>query len=362
MALYINFTNDDVLTNEANKVTAGFFDGTGTIAGSTLTTSSLSTTQKNYYYNLQYNDKDHISVTYGHIGGSGSDSVTDLKGQTEAIYKQFANYLLNPIAVGSGDTFQPSVDDGFQFTSGTLEHDVYIVSFERARFKDRVNRKTWTLSLSGSERNPTGVEPTVIESSGSTIHLTDDSKTATGVQTIVGPRYTVYSGSEGVVNNTTTKYGHFYPNLGLVVLSQNKLSSSLPGNSVANKSGSGYVGGGFGLAADRTIGTSADNAWKMARAIMLGSNHTFRNEEDQTTVSYFCRAKAPHFNFSNNPTFTSGSDGELTNTTFEGNPQSFITTVGLYDNTEALVAVGRLSKPIKKNYSSEAVIKVNLTY
>ena len=358
MALYINFTNDDVLTNEANKVTAGFFDGAGTIAGSTLTTSSLSTTQKNYYYNLQYNDKDHISVTYGHIGGSGSDSVTDLKGQTEAIYKQFANYLLNPIAVGSGDTFQPSIDDGFQFTSGTLEHDVYIVSFERARFKDRVNRKTWTLTLSGSlsNLNAHGL------STGSILHITDDSKTATGVQTIVGPRFNVYSGSEGTVNNTSTKYGHFYPNLGLMVLSQNSLSSSMPGTVGAAVSGSGYVGGGTGLGADRAVNTTVDNAWKMARAIMLGSNHTFRNEEDQTTVSYFCRAKAPHFNFSNNPTFTSGSAGELTNTTFEGNPQSFITTVGLYDNTEALVAVGRLSKPIKKNYSSEAVIKVNLTY
>ena len=54
-------------------MTNGFFDGgVGTLAGSNFTTSSLSTTQKSYYYNLQYNSKDHFSVTYGHIGGSGS--------------------------------------------------------------------------------------------------------------------------------------------------------------------------------------------------------------------------------------------------------------------------------------------------
>jgi hypothetical protein len=89
---------------------------------------------------------------------------------------------------------------------------------------------------------------------------------------------------------------------------------------------------------------------------------TFRSEEDQLTESFFCRATAPDFNFSNNPTFTSGSLGEYQNPTFYGNPQTFITTVGLYDNANKLVAVGRLSAPVLKNFQTEAVIKVNLTY
>ena len=56
---------------------------------------------------------------------------------------------------------------------------------------------------------------------------------------------------------------------------------------------------------------------------------------------------------------TSGSDNEYQNSTFEGNPQTFVTTVGLYDSSQTLVAVGRLSKPIKKNFNSNMRSSVN---
>ena len=87
-----------------------------------------------------------------------------------------------------------------------------------------------------------------------------------------------------------------------------------------------------------------------------------RNEEDQITTSYFVRARARDWNFSNNPTFGSGSDYTFAIKEFTGNPQTFITTVGLYDAKSRLVAVGRLSTPVLKNFSTEAVMKVNLTY
>ena len=84
---------EDTITTQIT-VTNGFFDGgVGTLAGSNLTTSSLSATQKSYYYNLQYNAKDHFSITYGHIAGSGSaiENATT-EGTTQAIYKQFYNF------------------------------------------------------------------------------------------------------------------------------------------------------------------------------------------------------------------------------------------------------------------------------
>jgi hypothetical protein len=355
MAIYIPLVDgQDIITDDANKVTTGFFDGgIGTAGNSTLTTSSLSTTQKNYYYNLQYSSKDHLSVTYGHIGGSGSDSVTNLKGETEVLYKQFANYLLNPVDAGSGN----SVAEGFQFVSGTLANDIYVISYERARMKDRLNKKNWTLQLSGSN---TGGTAALRE-------FTDDSEYTEAVETIAGPRFNIVSGALGVRQATGT-YGWLYPNVGLMVFNAtgtgtgiSSLSASLPGTAGAIDSGSGYTGVGNGLTPELNNDTTTDNAWKLARSVQLASQ-TFRNEEDQTTKSYFCRAKAPNFNFSNNPTFTSGSDNEYQNSTFEGNPQTFVTTVGLYDSSQTLVAVGRLSKPIKKNFNSEVVIKCNLTY
>ena len=67
-------------------------------------------------------------------------------------------------------------------------------------------------------------------------------------------------------------------------------------------------------------------------------------------------------NFSNNPTFVSGSLNELRHKQMKGNPQTFITSVQLYNNRGDIVAVGNLSKPLKKNFQSEATIKVKLTY
>ena len=356
----VNFNADDIIQEEGIKVTAGFFTGgvgsVGTEAN--LTTSSLSTTQKNYYYNIQYSSADHFSVAYGHIGGSGSDSVTNVKGETEAIYKHYSNLLLNPIDNGNGD----SIDEGFQMVSGTLENDMYFISFERAKMKDRLNRKNWTLQMSGTLNNEgTGSQGPTIRSSGSILYLTDDSKTTPATLTIMGPRYNIYSGSLGTVNSTSTKYGWFYPYPGIMAMSANKLSASLPGEPGWVTSGSGNRAPGNGLAPELTNDGTADNAWKLARSIMQ-AEQTFRSEEDQAITSYFCRAKAANFNFSANPTFISGTLGEYQIPSFAGNPQTFITTVGLYDGADNLVAVGKLSKPIKKNFSTEAVVKVNLTY
>ena len=88
----------------------------------------------------------------------------------------------------------------------------------------------------------------------------------------------------------------------------------------------------------------------------------FRNEEDQTSVSYFCRARAGEMNFSNNQTFVSGSNNELRHKTMKGNPTVFITGVELYNSSGFAVAVGKLSSPVQKNYGTEATIKVKLTY
>ena len=90
--------------------------------------------------------------------------------------------------------------------------------------------------------------------------------------------------------------------------------------------------------------------------------HQFRSEEKITTNAYFCRARAEEFNYSNNPTFTSGSQNVFSNPDYATNPTTFITEVGLYNANQQLQAVAKLSSPIEKNFSSEAVIKVNLDY
>jgi hypothetical protein len=345
---YGNITpSDTIITTE--KVTKGLFTGdVGTIQGSSLTTSSLSTTQKTYYHTFQLSGEDQFSVSYGHKGGSGSaDEGVSTFGKTRAIYKQFADILL-PFGEVSG---------GFKF-GGTEQQDCYFITFERARMKDRVNKGTWTLTLSGSVETD-GVK-TVPSASG--LVLTDASKDSGSIHSPVGESYEIRSGSAGVLEGNQTVFGRFYPTVGVLVLSATQLSASLPGGAGYIKSGSDLTHvAGIGLGPDlATTGTIANNSLKLGNSVRLGSL-TFRNEEDQTSVTYFCRAKAPEFNFSNNPTFQSAS-GEFAIKSFEGNPQVLISTVGLYNSQDHLMAVGRLSAPFLKNYSSETTIKVKLTY
>ena len=342
MADFITLTAEDRVT-ETTKVTTGYFTGdVGTLAGSNFTTSSLTAGEKLYYYNLQYSSADQLSVSYGHIAGSGSisGSTTNKVGQTEAIYRQFASQLLKPEEIGGG------------FIINSVSHSsCHFIVAERARMKDRLNKKNWTLHLSGS--NGAGT-------SDSHLYLTDDSDTTSLTATPAGPRYNVVSGSAGTKVGSTI-YGHFYPNMGTIVLSTTQLSASIPGTIGSRDSSSlGGLAIGNGFAQDDT--SDADNALKMFVAIQKGSSTAFRSEEDQTSVMYFCRAKAASFNYTNNPTFTSGSDNGFRQRTMEGNPQTFITTIGLYDAQDTLVAVGKLSTPVQKNYSSEAVIKAKLTY
>ena len=341
----LNPTEDTVTTQIT--VTNGFHDGgVGTLAGSNFTTASLSATQKSYYYNVQYNSKDHFGVSYGHIGGSGSaEQSTSQEGTTQAIYKQFYNFT-EPTAAQLRD------EVGFSINSIT-QSDAYFIVAERLQMKDRLNPGTWTITLSGSTTAGVAKE----------LKLTDDSKTTNPITpgSPFGDVYSIYSGSAGTVESTGTQYGKFYPDAGLFVLSANEVSSSLPGDDGFIQSGSSHTGGGTGLAPDTRVNTAADNAWKIARAMELGSV-TLRSEEQQYIYDYFCRAKASEYNLSENVTFWSGSDYQIRHSDMVTNPQTYISEVGLYDTAGDLVAIGRLSSPINKNFSSEAIVKVRLTY
>ena len=346
--------SEDTITTQIT-VTNGFFDGgVGTLEGSNLSTSSLSSTQKSYYYNLQYNSKDHFSITYGHRGGSGSaEQSTTVEGTTQAIYKQFFNFV-EPDADNIRDGAGWSIVDGTDGTNAVTQEDVYILTAERLQMKDRLNPGTWTISLSGS--NSSGV--------GDLINLTDDSKTVDATSVPFGPRYNIVSGSAGSVQTpaTTKNYGFFYPDAGVMVFSANALSASLPGAPTLVQSGRGHVGfTATGLTADTRVADAVDNANKLTLALQKGSV-TLRSEEQQYIYDYFCRAKSNEFNLSQNLSFWSGSTYEIRHDDMVTNPQTFISEVGLYDNQNSLVAVGRLSSPINKNFSSEAIVKVRLTY
>ena len=353
MPQYQIFDAEDRIV-ETTKVTTGYFsDGAGTLGGSSMITSSITGSQKKYYHNIRKNGStaDEFSITFGNRNGVGSGDVT---GHTKAVYQYYADLLLFPDDIET---------KGFQFATGSTEDNIFIIAGERARMKDRWNRKNWTLNLGATLGAP--FDPVTGYASSSNLYLTDDSDTVTATPTPVGPRYNIVSGALGTKVGTTgfyatgQPYGFFYPNVGVLVLNGTALSASLPGAHPTSGSVEEDRPQGIGFAVDTN--TTAKNHLKLYNALVSGSL-TARSEEDQITTSYFVRARAAHFNFSNNPTFYSGSDATFSIPEFTGNPQTFITTVGLHDAQGIMVAVGRLSTPVLKNFSTEFTAKVNLVH
>ena len=369
------------------KVTAGYFTGLdGDLDGNDIYTMSLADSNEKYYYNVcqghptSASSETQLAVTFGHYAGSGSDThgATDnqdtLQGQTEAIYKQFSSILLAENDITGGFHISNQGSTGVLNSAGTKDEYIYALVGKRNRFKDRINKKNWTITLSGS---------TSVSGDAGYIKLTDDSANVAATSTVAGPRYNIVSGSNGTVHTTAVArtFGFFYPEVGIMIFSGHELSASLPGvgGSGAPKSASFHesIDSGEAISGNYTShsgfapilqnggGIQPNNALKFVNCLRkngTGDAITMRSEEDQTQINYFCRVKAAQANFSNNPTFISGSSNQIRHVNMRGNPTVYVTGIGLNSDRGELVAVAKLSTPIKKNFSSEATIKVKLTY
>ena len=77
---------------------------------------------------------------------------------------------------------------------------------------------------------------------------------------------------------------------------------------------------------------------------------------------FFTRAFNKEFNYTNNPTaIDNTADGSIT-ANLTANPTTFITTVGLYNNDNELLAVAKTSPPVKKDFSTEKIFNIRLQY
>ena len=77
---------------------------------------------------------------------------------------------------------------------------------------------------------------------------------------------------------------------------------------------------------------------------------------------FFTRAFNQEFNYSNNPTAIANASLGSISSNLTGMPTSFITTIGLYNNDNELVAVAKTSPPVKKDFDTEKVFAVRLQY
>jgi hypothetical protein len=344
----------DVIENQKVLVTTGLFSNNAATMSVMYTGSNQSETSKQYYYDawngIGSTAEAQFSVAFGHRLGSGSygggGSLNDAP--SRAIYSQYRLLLLEP-----GDTT-------FTFNDGRSSNSIYAINFNRARLKDKLDPGNWQVELaqlSGSSvvnNVHTGSNVRLADNPG-VISLMDDSgDTFQTKVTTAGRVYNVVSGSisNGVYNSSAPHYyGLVYPDMGMIILNGDTLNLSSSFNTVT---GSGVAG---------------DNAWKLFTSISgamsiddVGNAFQARNSETVTSTHYFVRVKNGEYNFSNNPSFTTGSVGEFSQPTFIGDPKTYITTVGMYNDRQELLAVAKLSQPVQKSFSNESLIKVKLDF
>ena len=78
------------------------------------------------------------------------------------------------------------------------------------------------------------------------------------------------------------------------------------------------------------------------------------------TYNYTVRLSDYEFNFTQNPSALTGSNNSLKNEFTGSYFQPYITTVGLYNDSNELIAVAKLSKPLPKSKNTETAIQIKL--
>ena len=342
------FTPSDFLVS-ADSVTApcwtnNVYDLTTFFSSSTQEASSQGDYVLAVYQTASTDDTAAIQFYLGYANKFGSGSTPynaslPAYSPSSTLYGQWRNLILE--------------DENANFIFGSVtQSDFFIVSVERANYKQSLFPGSLNLA---------------VKSGSTTINLTDNSNDVSVVPYINGTRvYQIISGSNGTATTATApggssvkgytasgSYGWFLPDLGAMLLNAQALALTA-------------ASGGVGLIySGSQFNTSASNGFNNTRiynAISGAGSFELNSQENVTSDYVFVRPQNAEFNYTTNPSFISGSTGEVLYSTFINNPQTYITTVGLYNDANELLAVAKLSRPLVKDFTKEALIRVKLDF
>ena len=285
-----------------------------------------------------------FAIQYGNKYGSGSSYINP---SVTNILPDSSSLTVSRVVYGQYRTLLLGTESGsFDFGSDS-PNGIYILNIARNRYKEHIQPGSLTLNLLNGS---------------SAITLTDDSQiTATTNYTTAGTQYyTLISGSGGTAYTTNTNasiYGYLFPDNDIIILNPSALSKTI-------------ISGGIGF--NPTInapGTNNDiptQFYNLISASSAATNNTtgsfgLQSAENVSAHYFFTRIKNQDFNYTTNPSIID-ANGNLIYTTLINNPQTFITTVGLYNEQNELLAVAKLSRPLVKDFTKEALIKVKLDY
>jgi hypothetical protein len=334
------FEADDLVVS-AEPVSAPVWS-TGTPILTTFFTSSTqpATTSGTYYLDVYQTGSTldgaavQFAIAYADAVGSGSSPFNTAvvgKSPSSTVYGQYRTLVL-------GDE-----ESSFSF-GGTTSPYFYAITIDRDRFKESLLPASFNLKLTSGSSN---------------LMLTDNSAVTTTVSfNDAGRVYQVISGSNGTpytgVNANgysvgSGSYGWFLPDIGVILLNPEVLDES-----AANG----------GIVLGTTRGTTTPSPTNMARlynAIKAGGNFQLNYRETVSSQFVFTRVRNSEFNYSTNPSYITGS-GDLRISNMVNAPQTYITTVGMYNDNNELLAVAKLSRPLLKDFTKEALIRIKLDF
>ena len=365
-------TSDSDSLNQKSIYTRGLWDASVAELMTFFTSSTQNVTSNDYYYeiwsssSLECSDEQMFSVAYAHISGSGSANVGGNSNDTpsRAIFSQYKLSCLD----GDEEGFVIHGSNGYKKTLT----DFYVININRSKIGDKLDPGNFEINLaelsgSGKSNNVHTGSNVQVNSSNKVMTFIDNSQDLYNDVTCAGlieTSYHLVSGSlnDGIhttgtgtpeTNTNFTSYGIVYPNSGLVILDPSKLNEYLSFNTVTGSNING------------------DNAYKLFTSISgaadIGHKIKARNVEHKTTNHYFIRVGSVMANYTNNPTYvidngTLSTTGTIKNECFKTDPITYITTVGLYNNSRDLLAIAKLSKPIMKTQNTDLLIKIRLNW
>ena len=354
--VYKRFGEFDTVQGKIDTVTSGLWTGDTGSMTSFFTSSTQTEATKNYYLNVYNADPAtdetatvQYAIAFGNKYGSGSVSLANSDDATlaaKATYAQYRSILLE------------EEDEFFSFTSasgGTHDsEDIFIVNVARARYKETMDPGNIEFKLAG----PNGTQ-TFIDDSGK--KFSDSVGKAGRVFNIVSGSLNLGTENDPTVAENYSSgtangqgFGLFYPDQGLIVLNPAALRATV-GTSID----SGSAGGSW---LSKTFVYEGLNSYLLHNMLKEGEDFQARRVENISTSHYFVRAQNREFNFSNNPTFITGSDGTFKESTFETDPRTYITAIGLMNDANEILAVAKTSQPIEKSFDKEVLIKVKLDF
>lgn len=339
----------DFVVSADSVVAPAWTTGNPTLTGAYMITSSNALSPSPSFYIDVYDTaltastaQVQFSLAYGNINGSGStlyNSLVDGMSPSRTTYGQYRNLMY------ADETKL------FNFGKGNESAiDMFAINIDRNRYKESLFPGTLKLTLS---------------TAFGTIELTDNSRDVMDSGTTItyedcGRVFYIVSGSYGKATTTVAttpgftpsgSYGFFLPDIGTILLNPRALA--LP-----------YASGGVSMSLDLSSNPVDSTTNNKALYSAIKSGYCFQlNSQETVSANYvFVRVKNGEYNYSNNPSYLSGSTGQLIYPSLVNSPQTFPTTVGLYNNNGDLLAVAKMSKPMLKDFTHEALIRVKLDW